>query len=93
MSYLLRKKGLVVSILLCRYDNLRLYNGNSTDSGRLEFFDGSLPNLPMVTTYDTSQMLLRFQSDRSSTYSGFNITYNIGKFTILKMKLEQYAVI
>ena len=77
------------------FDELFLYNGNSTESGVLQTFSGALSNLPMVLEPHGSQMLLRFYSDSGVTKSGFNITYTSsnftgGKFNIIKIGAKYY---
>ena len=61
---------------------LYIYQGNSTNSGVEVTFTGALTNLPMTFgPYDT-QILLRFSSDASTNYPGFNVTYTTGKWQI-----------
>ena len=66
------------------YDKLYVYRGNSTNTNRgvEATFTGSLTNLPMTFGPYDAQILLRFSSDASTNYPGFNVTYTTGKWQI-----------
>ena len=61
------------------YDKLYVYQGNSTNSGVEGTFTRALTNVPMTLGPYNTQMLLRFSSDASTNYPGFNVTYMTGK--------------
>ena len=69
------------------YDMLYIYQGNSTNSGVEVTFTGALTNLPMTFGPYSTQILLGFSSDASTSYPGFNVTYMTGKLQLTEMLL------
>ncbi len=66
---------------LCDY--LSMYLGNATGSRLYYTFAGSPDDLPLTLEPHGPQVLLKFNTDTTENYSGFNITYITGKHLII----------
>ena len=60
--------------LNCSYDSLTIYDGDSIAAQVIGDYSGS--TLPVNLISSTNSVLIRFESDGSVTYTGFQLEYH-----------------
>ena len=60
---------------LCQYDSLKIYDGSTTRSNRKARLCGRSSYSGMISSSNT--LLLIFNSDGSTRYTGFQLTYSV----------------